>query len=176
MTRKETIFRLAKGYMGRAKNVFKLAIRKVEKGLLESYRERRLKKRLARQNWIMQVGAGAREHGISYSLLIHGMLRAQIGVNRKMISLLAIDEPYSFRAIVQEAKLGLKRAVLSGDAPKSAAKAVADMEGMPGVPPPVDPTFMVPGHFERVRDWVAQNVAEATAKKEKKAKSRKSRA
>ena len=57
MTRKETIFRLAKGFRGRAKNCFRLAIRRVEKGLQYAYHSRKLKKRLARREWITQAGA-----------------------------------------------------------------------------------------------------------------------
>ena len=111
MTRKETIMALAKGMRGRAKNCFSIAIRRVEKGLQHAYRGRKIKKRVARKEWIGQVGAGCREHGLSYSRLIHGMNLSSIGVNRKMMALLAQQEPYSFRAIVEEAKLGLKKAV-----------------------------------------------------------------
>ena len=64
------------------------------------------------------MGAAAREHGISYSGLINGMQHAAIGVNRKMMALLAQTEPYSFRAIVDESKGALKRLVLQ----KSAAE------------------------------------------------------
>ncbi len=117
MTRKETIFRLAKGFRGRAKNCFRLAIRRVEKGLQYAYHSRKLKKRLARREWITQAGAASREHGIVYSQLVRGLYHADIGVNRKMLALLAQTEPYSFRAIVDEAKAGLRRAVLRPGAP-----------------------------------------------------------
>ena len=103
--------RLAKGFFGRRKNCFSLAIRAVEKGLQKAYVGRKLKKRVVRQEWIVQIGAGAREHNISYAKLIFGMRFAEIGVNRKILATLAQQEPYSFRAIVEEAKLGLKKAV-----------------------------------------------------------------
>ena len=103
--------RLAKGFFGRRKNCFSLAIRAVEKGLQKAYIGRKLKKRAARREWIAQISAGAREHNMSYAKLIFGMRYAEIGVNRKILATLAQQEPYSFRAIVEEAKLGLKKAV-----------------------------------------------------------------
>lgn len=103
--------RLAKGFFGRRKNCYSLAIRAVEKGLQKAYIGRKLKKRAVRSEWIVQIGAGAREHGLSYAKLIFGMRWADIGVNRKILATLAQQEPYSFRAIVEEAKLGLKKAV-----------------------------------------------------------------
>ena len=128
MTRKETIMALAKGMRGRAKNCFSIAIRRVEKGLQHAYRGRKIKKRVARKEWIGQVGAGCREHGLSYSRLIHGMNLSSIGVNRKMMALLAQQEPYSFRAIVEEAKTSLKALVLRNDKSAGAAGARGDPE------------------------------------------------
>ena len=111
-SRRDKIFELAKGMRGRSKNCFRLAINRVEKGLQHAYVGRKLKKRLARTEWIQQVGAASREHGLPYSRLINGMQRAAIGVNRKMMALLAQQEPYSFRAIVEESKGALKRLVM----------------------------------------------------------------
>ena len=147
MTRKEKIFQLAKGYVGRAKNCFRIAIRRVEKGLQYSYVSRRLKRREARREWITQVGAGSREHGLSYSRLIQGMNVSSIGVNRKMLAVLAREEPYSFRAIVEEAKASLKNAVLAGqkdkeptvvpdaDAPTTVDRGVLPRYDGPPLPP-----------------------------------------
>jgi len=114
MTREGKIMALAKGMRGRAKNCYRLAIRRVEKGLLYAYRSRKIKKRLARTEWVGQVSAGSREHGMVYSKLIQGCKLARIGVDRKMMAVLAQHEPYSFRAIVEEAKAALKSAVLRG--------------------------------------------------------------
>ena len=88
-SRRETIMRLAKGFRGRRKNCYKLASRAVEHGLQYAYMSRKLKKREARKTWIMQVNAGAREHGLSYGHLIFGMRHAEIGVNRKILATLA---------------------------------------------------------------------------------------
>lgn len=110
MTREDTIFKLAKGFRGRAKNCYRIAIVRVEKGLQHAYRARRLKKREARQTWIMQMGAGAREHGLNYSKLVQGLNLAKIGLDRHMLAELAKSEPLSFRAVVDECKAALERA------------------------------------------------------------------
>ena len=107
--RRETIMRLAKGFFGRRKNCYSLAIRAVEKGLQKAYIGRKLKKRAMRSEWIVQIGAGAREHGLSYAKLIFGMRWADIGVNRKILATLAQQEPYSFRAIVRRQSLASRR-------------------------------------------------------------------
>mmetsp|Transcript_70619 Transcript_70619/g.117268 ORF Transcript_70619/g.117268 Transcript_70619/m.117268 type:complete len:186 (-) Transcript_70619:169-726(-) len=112
MTREDKIFQLAKGSRGRAKNCWRIAIRHVEKGLQNSYRDRRLKKRDARQVWITQIAAASMEHGLSYSKFTHGIKLANIGLDRKVLSILAQQEPYSFRAIVEHAKGALRESVL----------------------------------------------------------------
>jgi len=109
--RKDTILRLAKGFRGRRKNCFRIAVHAVHRALKYSYVSRRLRKREARRTWITQINAGAREHGLSYGKLIFGLTNAEIGVNRKMLALLAQQEPYSFRAIVDEAKHALQKVV-----------------------------------------------------------------
>jgi large subunit ribosomal protein L20 len=96
--RRETIMRLAKGFFGRRKNCFSLAIRAVEKGLQKAYIGRKLKKRVARREWITQISAGAREHNISYAKLVFGMRYAEIGVNRKILATLAQQAAPSYRA------------------------------------------------------------------------------
>ena len=129
---------LAKGMRGRAKNCYRLAVRRVEKGLQYAYRGRKIKKRLARSEWISQVAAGSREHGMVYSKLIQGCKLARIGVDRKMMAVLAQTEPYSFRAIVDEAKGALRTAVLRGP-PRE----------LP--PPTVVPDAKAPSQVERGR-------------------------
>ena len=114
MTRKDKIFEIAKGFRGRASNCYKIAVRAVEKGLQHAYRGRKIKKRVARQEWITQVNAGSREHGLGYSQLMRGMVLSRIGIDRKMLAVLAQTEPYSFRAIIEECKTSLKSAVLKG--------------------------------------------------------------
>lgn len=136
MTRKETILALAKGFRGRAKNCFRIAVRKVEKGLQYAYKGRKLKKRDARRDWIMQIGAASREHGLSYSRLVQGASLANIGINRKIMSQLARQEPYTFRAIVEEAKASLRENVTRSPTVLPGASASATVTR--GALPPYD--------------------------------------
>ena len=103
--RKEKILDLARGYYGRGKNCNVLARERVEKGLGYAYRDRKVKKREARTAWVMQLNAGGREHGVSYSRLVAGLNRAGVEVNRKVMADLARNEPLSFRTLAEVAKL-----------------------------------------------------------------------
>lgn len=105
--RHKKVLELAKGYRGRSHSSFRIAIEKVEKGLQYAYRDRRNKKRDFRGLWIQRINAGAREHGLTYSQLMHGVKLAGIGVDRKVLSDLAIREPEAFAAIVASAQSAL---------------------------------------------------------------------
>merc|ERR1712039_253963 len=96
--RKEKILRLAKGFRGRAKNCFRVAINRVEKALQYQYRDR------ARKLWIQQINAATRQHGIIYSKFIHTLSEDNIKLDRKILSELAMNEPYSFKALVDRVK------------------------------------------------------------------------
>ena len=101
--RHKKILKMAKGYRGRAKNCFRIAIEKVEKGLQYSYRDRRNKKRSFRALWIQRINAGVRQHDMVYSQFMNGLMRAGIEVDRKVLSDLAIHEPAAFKALVDQA-------------------------------------------------------------------------
>eukprot|EP00949_MAST-11_sp_MAST-11-sp1_P001878 g1878.t1 len=103
--RAKKVLKLAKGYRGRAKNCYRLAINRVEKGLQYKYRDRRNKKREERKLWIQQINAGVREHDMSYSKFQHGLGVAGIDLNRKVLADMAANEPYSFKAVVDVVKL-----------------------------------------------------------------------
>jgi large subunit ribosomal protein L20 len=102
--RAEKILKLAKGFRGRAKNTIRTARNRVEKGLQYAYRDRRAKKRDFRAEWIQQINAAAREHGVKYGEFMHGLKEENIGVNRKMLADLAQNEPFSFKALVDQVK------------------------------------------------------------------------
>jgi len=104
---------LAKGYRGRAKNAFRVAIEKVEKGLRYAYRDRRAKKRNFRSLWIQRINAGVRAEGLTYSQFMNGVKRAGLTIDRKVVSDLAITEPAAFKSLVEtaQAALGKKAAV-----------------------------------------------------------------
>ncbi|CAN0471565.1 unnamed protein product [Ascophyllum nodosum] len=98
------ILKMAKGYRGRSKSVFKIAIQKVEKALQQAYRDRKNKKRDFRRLWIERINAGVRQHGMSYSMFINHAKKADVDLNRKVLAEMAVTEPYSFRAVVETVK------------------------------------------------------------------------
>mmetsp|Transcript_22337 Transcript_22337/g.69511 ORF Transcript_22337/g.69511 Transcript_22337/m.69511 type:complete len:120 (-) Transcript_22337:108-467(-) len=102
---KHKILAMAKGFRGRAKNCIRIATGRVEKALLHQYKSRRTKKRDMRSLWTMRINAGTREHGVKYSQFIHGMREENIQINRKVLSELAMHEPRSFKALVDQVKL-----------------------------------------------------------------------
>ena len=108
--RHKKVLDMAKGYVGRANNNYRIALEKVEKGLQYAYRDRRRRKRDFRGLWIQRINAGAREHGMTYSQFINGVKRAGIELDRKVLSDLAIREPAAFAAIAKQAQEALKKA------------------------------------------------------------------
>ncbi|KAL2548040.1 uncharacterized protein Fot_09570 [Forsythia ovata] len=80
---KKEVFKLAKGFRGRAKNCIRIARERVEKALQYSYRDRRNKKRDMRGLWIQRINAGTRQHGVNYGNFIHGLMKENIQLNRK---------------------------------------------------------------------------------------------
>ena len=105
--RHKKILKMAKGYRGRAKNCYRIAIEKVEKALQYSYRDRKVRKRDFRALWIQRINAAVREQGLIYSTFINGLKLAKIDLDRKVLSDLAIKEPAVFSEIVEKAKKAL---------------------------------------------------------------------
>lgn len=105
--RHKKVLKQAKGYRGRGKNVYKVAIERVEKALQYAYRDRRVRKREFRGLWIQRINAGAREHGLTYSQFINGMKQAGIELDRKVLSDLATREPAAFKSLVEQAQAAL---------------------------------------------------------------------
>ena len=102
--KKSKIFAAARGFFGRRKNCWAIAVRAVHKAWRYAYIGRKLKARDARAGWISAINAGARLHGCTYARLIRGAARAGLGLNRKVLAGLAATEPYSFRAVVLAAQ------------------------------------------------------------------------
>ena len=107
--RHKKILNLAKGYRGRAKSCFRVAIEKVEKALQYAYRDRKVRKRDFRGLWIQRINAAVREQGLIYSQFINGLKLANIGLDRKVLSDLAVREPNAFNQIVEKAKTALQK-------------------------------------------------------------------
>ncbi len=97
----------ARGYQGRGRNAFRVAIERVEKGMQYAYRDRRNRKRSFRSLWIQRINAGAREHGLTESQFMNGLGKAGIEVDRKILSDLAVREPDAFKALVEQAQAAL---------------------------------------------------------------------
>lgn len=101
--RRRKILQQAKGYWGKRKNVYTIAINAVEKGLLYSYRDRRVRKREFRKLWIARINAAARLNGTTYGKLIHALKENQIELNRKMLAEMAVHDPAAFSEVVKKA-------------------------------------------------------------------------
>ena len=105
--RHKKILALAKGYRGRRKNVYRVAKQAVMKAGQYAYRDRRQRKRVFRQLWIIRSNAGARENGLSYSKFMNGLRRATIEVDRKVLADLAVFDKATFAQLVEKAKAAL---------------------------------------------------------------------
>ncbi len=105
--RHKKIIGKAKGYYGRRKNTFRIANQAVEKAGQYAYRDRRARKRNFRALWIQRINAAARELDLTYGRFIHGLDRAGVEVDRKVLADLAVHEPKAFKALAEKAKAAL---------------------------------------------------------------------
>lgn len=110
LVKRAKIFALTKGFRGKAKNCYSIAVRAAHRSLQHAYRGRRLKKRDMRTLWIQRISGAVQEHGINYSRFIHSMVKCNIQLNRKVLSELAIHEPRTFQALAEVAKKAHVRA------------------------------------------------------------------
>ncbi len=108
--KRRKILKQAKGYRGTKNSSYKRAKEQVWKSGVYAYEGRKQRKRDFRSLWIQRINAGAREHGLSYSQLIHGLKLAEIDLDRKILADLAATEPDAFGAIVAQAQNALNGA------------------------------------------------------------------
>jgi large subunit ribosomal protein L20 len=101
--RRETL-RRARGYWGRKHSSSRLANEQLMRSGQYAYRDRRNRKRDFRRMWIVRINAAARREGLSYSQLIHGLDRAGVEVNRKMLADIAVRDPEAFRRFAELAR------------------------------------------------------------------------
>jgi len=106
--RRNKVLKLAKGYRGARSKLFRSATEAVDRALSYAFRDRRVRKRDFRALWIARINAAARDNGLSYSRLIHGMKQAEIGIDRKILAQLAVTDPAGFGSIVAKAKSQLQ--------------------------------------------------------------------
>ena len=104
LLRRKKILRQAKGYWGTKSKLHKAAKQQVLRSLAYAYRDRRQKKRQFRRLWIIRIAAAARQHGCSYSRLIHGLNKAGMSLNRKVLADLAVRDSKAFEEIVRTAQ------------------------------------------------------------------------
>ena len=98
----------AKGYRGRRKNVFRVAVQAVEKAQQYAYRDRRNRKRDFRALWIQRINAAARVEGMTYGRFINGLKQAGVEVDRKVLADIAVASPEAFRSLVEQARTALQ--------------------------------------------------------------------
>lgn len=102
--KRREVLRKAKGYYGSRSRRYRVAKEQLLHSGQYSYRDRRDRKGQFRRLWIARIGAGARQHGLSYSQLIHGLQRAGVELDRKALADLAVHDPNAFGQLVQTAR------------------------------------------------------------------------
>lgn len=104
---RRSVLKASKGYRGARGNLFRSATEAVDRARSFAYRDRRTKKRVFRRLWIARINAAARQNDITYSRLIQGLIRANVGLDRKTLSQMAINDPAAFTKVVSTAKSSL---------------------------------------------------------------------
>ena len=107
--RRKRLLSLAKGFTGPRSKLFRIANETVARALKYSYRDRRTRKRDFRSLWIIRINAAAHNNGINYSQFMHGLQMAQITVDRKILSDMAVSDPQGFAELVSIAKEQLRQ-------------------------------------------------------------------
>ena len=102
--RHKKVLEAAKGYYNARRKVFRVANQAVIKAGQYAYRDRKAKKRQFRKLWIIRINAAARQHGLSYSRFINGLKQADIAIDRKLLSELAVYDKAVFAALTEKAK------------------------------------------------------------------------
>ena len=102
--RRQKLLKHAKGFWGRRSNLYRTAKDAVAKSLSYAYRDRKTKKRNFRALWSTRISAACRQQDMTYSSFIHGLVLAEVQINRKALSNLAIEDPKAFSTLVEKAK------------------------------------------------------------------------
>lgn len=102
--RHKKIISLAKGYRGRSKNCFRVALEKVEKALQYAYRDRNCRKRDFRALWIQRINAAVRQYGLKYSVFMNALMKMNISVDRKCLADMAVRSADTFKVLVSKVK------------------------------------------------------------------------
>jgi large subunit ribosomal protein L20 len=105
--RRNKILKMAKGYVGGHRRLYRTAVDSVHRALAYAYRDRRTRKRDFRKLWIVRINAAARLHGLSYSLFMNALKKANIELDRKVLADLAVSDPGGFAQVVERARQSL---------------------------------------------------------------------
>jgi large subunit ribosomal protein L20 len=105
--RHKKVMAQTKGFQGRGNNTFRAAVQRLEKSLQYAYRDRRNRKRDFRALWIQRINAAAREQGLTYGRLIHGLKTAGIELDRKVLADLAVRDQAGFAGLARQAQAAL---------------------------------------------------------------------
>jgi len=105
--KRRKVLEQAKGYRATKHSSYKRAKEQVQKSLQYAYRDRRVRKRQFRRLWIVRINAGARENGLTYNELMHGLKLADVEVDRKILADLAVNDPAMFTALAEKARAAL---------------------------------------------------------------------
>lgn len=105
--RRKKILKMAEGYVGGRRKLYRTAVDAVHRALVYAYRDRRARKRDFRRLWIARINAAARLHGISYSRLMNALKKAHIELDRKILADLAVRDPNAFSKIAEMAKTAI---------------------------------------------------------------------
>ena len=105
--KRRRILKLAKGYYGTRSKAYRIAKQAVDRALAYAYRDRRQRKRQFRRLWITRINAAARQNGLSYSRLMDGLKKSNVGLDRKILADLAVHDPKAFSAVAETAKSAL---------------------------------------------------------------------
>ena len=102
--RRKKLLTLAKGYYLNKSKLYKFAKEAVEKALGYAYRDRKVRKREFRKLWIVRIGAAARQNGLSYNKMIHGLKVAGVDLDRKVLADIALQDPAAFTKLAETAR------------------------------------------------------------------------
>ena len=105
--KRRAVLARAKGYYGAKSRSYRAAKEQVQHSLQYAYRDRRNKKRVIRRLWIVRINAAARINGLSYSLFMHGLKKAGVLLDRKVLADIAVNDNASFAALSELAKKAL---------------------------------------------------------------------
>lgn len=106
--RHKKIISQAKGYRGRNKNVFRVAVQAVTRAGQYEYRDRRQRKRQFRRLWITRISAAAKQNGLNYSRFINGLQKAGVELDRKVLADIAVHDASAFAQLAEQAKAALQ--------------------------------------------------------------------